>query len=112
MLGHGEPDIGGELLRLPEIGIGGLSQALAFERHHTLITLSVRSAVDGHGEVPLAEELGERAVALPDGLDALRREARIATQAAWHLVIGDEQIDRTVGRGLEDELALEFERGA
>src|SRR4249920_3420628 len=62
--------------------------------------------------MPLAEELGERAVALPEGLDTLRREARIAAQAAWHLVIGDEQIDRTVGRGLQYEFALEFECGA
>ena len=60
MLGHGEPDIGGQLLRLPEIGVGGLGQALAFERHHALIALGVRAAVDGHGEMPLAEKLGER----------------------------------------------------
>ena len=50
---HGEPDKGGELLGLAEIGVGGLGQALAFERHHALIALGLEAAVDGHGEMAL-----------------------------------------------------------
>ena len=105
---HGEPDEGGQLLGLAEIGVGSLGQGLAFERHHALIALGLDAAVDGHGEMTLAEQppvggkLGH----------PLGREARIAAQAARHLIIGDEEIDRSVGRGLEDELALGFERGA
>ena len=53
---HGEPDEGRELLGLAEIGIGRLGQALAFERHHALIALVSRPAVDGHGEMALAEQ--------------------------------------------------------
>ena len=79
-----------------------------FERHHALIALGVRAPVDGHGEMALAEQptiggkLGQ----------PLGREPCIAAQASRHLIVGDEQIDRPVGRGLQDELAFEFERGA
>ena len=57
---HRKPDEGRELLGLAEIGIGGLGQALAFERHHALIALGVEPAVDGHGEMALAEQPAHR----------------------------------------------------
>ena len=44
--------------------------------------------------------------------EPLGRKAGIAAQASRHLIIGDQEIDRTVGRSLEDELALEFEGSA
>ena len=104
----GELDESGQLLRLPEIGIGRFGQGLAFERHDALIALGIHASVDGHGEMALAEQpaiggkLGQ----------ALGREAGIAAQASRHLIIGDEQIDRPVGRSLQNELALELEGGA
>src|SRR3990170_3292194 len=105
---HGKLDEGGELLGLSEIGIGGLGQAIALERHHALIALGLEPAVDGHGEMAVTEQppVGRKR------RKPLRREARIAAQASRHLIVGDQEIDRSVGRGLEDELALEFERGA
>ena len=93
---------------MAEIGVGGLGQALAFERNHALIALHLRAAVDGHGEMALAEQLRGLTVAAGNRRDAVGGEARIAAQLTWNLVVGDEQIDRTVGRGLQDELALEF----
>ena len=105
----GKLDEGGELLGLAEIGVGGFGQALAFERHHALIALGVGAAVDGHGEMALAEEGGHRAA-------EARRRARPRSghsrASSRHLIVGDQQIDRPVGRSLENELALEFERGA
>ena len=44
--------------------------------------------------------------------DAVGEVARVATQLSWHLIIGDKQIDRAIGRGLQDELAFELEGGA
>ena len=108
MARHRQPDEGGKLLGLAEIGVGGLGQAVAFERHHALVALGVEPAVDGHGEMAVAEQppVGRQR------LNLLRREAGIAAQPARHLIVGYQQVDRPVGRGLKNELALEFERGA
>jgi hypothetical protein len=98
----------GKLFRLPEIGVGGLGEALAFERDDALIALGVGAAVDGHREMALAQQpsIGWQRV------EPLLREARIAAQAARHLIVGDQEIDRPVGGSLENELALEFQRRA
>ena len=93
---HGEANERGELLRLAEIGVSRLGQALAFQRHDPLVALGVHAPVDGHGEMALAEQptiggkLGQ----------TLGREPRIAAHATRHLIVGDEQVDRSVGRGL------------
>ena len=88
-----------ELLGLSEISVGGLGQTFAFERHHPLIALALRAAVDGHGEMTLAKQMRQVPIAA-HGRDAFSREARIAAQLPRHLIIGDEQVDGTVGRGL------------
>src|SRR6187200_2482900 len=53
---HGKSDEGRELLGLTEISVCRLSQALAFQWYDALVTLGVVAAVDGHGEMALAEK--------------------------------------------------------
>jgi len=73
-----------------------------------LVALGIAAAVNGHGEMAIAKEPAVgRKLRKPLG-----REPGIAAQPSRHLIVGDEEIDRAVGRGLEDELTLIFERGA
>ena len=79
MPGHSKADEGRELLGLAEIGVGRLGQALAFERNDALIALRLGAAVDGHGEMTLAEQLRDT-IAAAERSDAVGGEARIAAQ--------------------------------
>ncbi len=82
------------MLGLAEIDVRRLGQAFALERHDALVALDLRAAIDGHGEMALAEQL----LARRERRHPLGREAGIATQRARHLIVRDEQVDRPVGR--------------
>ena len=58
VLGDGKPDEGRQLLGLVEVDIGGVGQVATVERHHALIALGIGAAVDGHGQMASAKQLG------------------------------------------------------
>ena len=86
----------------------GVFEAAAFERHQALVAAHVRSLIDGHREMALAEQ---RAGVLT-GLEPLRVEARIGAQAIRRLEIDDQKRHRAIGLGLQNETAVEFQRRA
>ena len=86
---------------------GGIDQRLAFERDDALVAVLVAARIDGHGDMAAAEQralvaaalgLGERRIGLV--------EAGIAAHLAGRHEVGDQEIERPVGLGLQDELAL------
>ena len=86
----------------------GVFQIAAFERHQPLIAAHVRALIDGHGEMALAEQrAGILALLQPR-----RIEARIGAQPIRRLEIHDQERHRTIGLGLQDEAAVEFQRRA
>ena len=86
----------------------GVFEVAAFERHQPLIAAHVRALIDGHGEMAFAEQrAGILAILQPLGV-----EARIGAQAVRRLEIHDQKRHRTVGLGLQDEAAVEFQRRA
>src|SRR5262249_18500687 len=103
-----ELDEGRELLGLPEISVCRFREALALERNDALVALGIAAAINGHGEMAIAKEptVGRKCGT------AFGREPGIAAHLPRHLIVSDEEIDRAVSRGLEDELTLIFERGA
>ncbi len=95
----------GNLLRLAEVILRRLGQRAALERHDALIALLRQRLVEGDGEIALAEQSGEvamaRKLAEPVGV-----EADIAPQLAA-AIVADEQIDDpALGLRLDGELAL------
>ena len=83
----------------------GVLQAAAIQRHQALIAAHVRPLIDGHGKMTLAEQrAGILAVLEPAGI-----EARIGAQTVRRLEIHYQKRHRTVGLGLQDETAIEFQ---
>ena len=92
--------------------MGRCLEALALERDDALVALHMRALVDGHAHVALAQQVGNAALAGPDGgLDGLGVELGAGAQPVRGVEIDDDHRHRTVGLGLEDEPALEFQRG-
>ena len=86
----------------------GVFQGAAFQRHQPLIAAHVRALIDGHREMAFAEQrAGGHALLQPR-----RIEARIGAQFIRRLKIHDQERHRTVGLGLQDEAAVEFQRRA
>ncbi len=86
----------------------GVFQATAFERHHALIAAHVGPLIDGHGEMPAAQQCAG-VLALPE---PLRIEPRIGAQTVRGLEVHDHERHRAIGLGLQNEAALEFQRRA
>ena len=103
-----QPHPGRNLFRAQEILMRGVFQAAAFERHHPLIAAHVRTLIDGHGKMPASDQ---RAGILAL-LEPLRIEPRIGAQAIRRLEVHDHERHRTIGLGLQNEAALEFQRRA
>ena len=106
----GEPQPRWNLFRLGEIGMGGIAERSAVDRNDALIALHVDALIDGHREMALAEQSRRGRRIEPGNRFAI--EARIAAHFAGRSKIGDDHVDRSVGIGLKDEFAFEFERGA
>src|SRR5690606_9341728 len=115
MAGDGQAQKRRDLLRLPEIGVRGFAQPGAVEGHDALVSVEMATRVDGHREVPRAEQQPWfLARGAPQSLDLVLVEARIGAYAARLLEVDDQQIDRPVGLRLENEPpaegAVELER--
>ena len=97
-----------DLLGAQEVLVRGILEVAAVERHQSLVAAHVRALVDGHGEVATAEQVGGR----EPGLQPACVEARIGAQRIGRGEIDDDHRHRAVGLGLQDEAAVEFQRGA
>ena len=83
---------------------------VVFEGNDALIALHIDALVDGHCEMSLAEQRrGCRGI---ETGDRLAIEPCVAAHLARRCEVGDDHVDRSRGIGLQDEFALEFERGA
>src|SRR5262245_31766654 len=99
-----------DLLGLGKIGMRGLCQRRVGQWHDALIALHVRTLVNRHGEVTATEE---GAFAAPKyGTYLLRIEMRIGPDLAGAMIVGYKHVKRAIRLGLQDELAVEFERAA
>ncbi len=115
---HGDADAGGHLFRHVEIVFRTLSEGRLVERHDALVGLDVRIVLheDQAEAAGAAEQL--RHVRLSTLVDALQIGpafgivAGIAAHVAVGVVLTDEQRDRAVAFGLDEDLAFEFQRGA
>ena len=86
--------------------MGGVFEAAALQRHQALIAAHVRPLVDGHRQMPLAEQrAGILPVLQPGGV-----EAGIGAQPVGRLKIHHHERDRAIGLGLQDEAAVELQR--
>ncbi len=113
-MGGAQHDAGIELLRLGEIGMGGLGQRVARQIHDALIPLHLFALrVDGEGEVTLAQQQGHQgAVAARPDFQAFQPfgvETGITTQMPRRAAIGHQGRDRAVALGLQREDAIEFQ---
>ena len=103
-----KPHPGRDLFGAQKIFMRGVFQGAAFERHQALVAAHVRALVDGHGKMAMPEQrAGGHAILQARGI-----EARIGAQFVGRLKIHDEERHRTVGLGLQDEAAVEFQRRA
>ena len=73
----------------------------------------MNALVDGQRQDAAAEQLLRRGGAAGNrGVHPLLVEAGIGAQRLGRGKVGDQHVDRPVGAGLQDELAVELERGA
>ena len=83
----------------------GVFETAAVERHQSLIAAHVRALIDGHGEMPLAEQrAGILAILEPRQHRSAHRRA-----AVRRLEIHDQERHRAIGLGLQDEAAIELQ---
>ena len=112
-LRHGETNPGRNLFRAAEIFVRRILQAAAIECHQALVAAAVEPAVDGHGQVPASDQDPGRRRA---GIDRCRNAGGIVLGASADPirrgVIDHQHAHRPVGLGLENEAALQLERGA
>ena len=90
-----------------------LLEGVAFEGNDPLVAVHMGALIDGHGEMTFAEQFARMRATLGDcPLEHVRIETRVAAQAIGRVEIDDDEVDRPIGLRLQDELALEFQRGA
>src|SRR4029450_202830 len=110
LLGHCQANSCGDLLRAKKIFVRRVFEPLALERYDPLIAGGIRSLIDGHGQMPAAEE---RACISRANCNGVRNAGGIKTGAAAHLagcgVVDDQHPHRPVALGLENEAAFEFQ---
>ena len=112
-LGDRQTDECRHLLGLLEVGMGDILEGTALERHDALIAIHVDALVDGHRQMPLAEQLAGLGFAQLDRLlHRIGIEAGIAAEAVRRVEVDDDQVHGTVGLRLQDEAALELQRRA
>ena len=92
--------------------MGGVFEVLALERNEPLIPAHVGTLVDGHGEMAAAEQLARvSGVGGDGGGNPFGVKARAGAHLAGRCEIDDEHAHRSVALRLQDETALELERG-
>ena len=85
----------------------------ALERDQALIAAHVAALIDGHREMAAAEQRAGIGLARRDRRrDAVLVEARAGAHLVGRGEIDDQHAHRPVGLGLQDEAALELQRGA
>ena len=90
-----------------------LLQVAAFERDKALVAAHVRSLVDGHRQMTVAEKLAGRSRLRGYGCgNALGVEPRAGPHLAGRDEVHDQHAHRPVALRLQNEAAVEFERGA
>ncbi len=90
-----------------------LFEAAAIERDQALIAVHVAALIDGHGEMAAAEQFAAGGLAGRDrGRDALAVEARTGPHPPAGHVVDHQHAHRPVALRLQDEAAVEFQRGA
>jgi hypothetical protein len=90
-----------------------LFEPIALERDDPLVALGMNALVDRHGQDALAQQLLGPCLALGHRhVDRFLIVTRIGAQSVRRIEIDDQKIDRSVGACLQDEPALELERGA
>ena len=105
---HGQADEGRQLLGLAEIGVRGIHQRLALERDDALVAILVaaRSMVMATWPLPSSAPWSPRPLAL--GREAASALSKIGIAAQLCVPrrheVGDQEIERAVGLGLQDEL--------
>src|SRR5262249_52075958 len=111
LFGDREPHLGGDLLGAQEIFVSGLFKAAARKGDKALVAIHVSPLIDRHGKMAAAQQMarGRRLVR-----QAIER-GRIELGAGPHLT-GAAKIDHqhaywAFGLGLQNETAVEFERG-
>ncbi len=91
----------------------GLFEVAAFQRHQPLIPAHVGPLVDGHGEMAVAEELaGLRFTGRNRCRHAIGIEPGAGPNLARRSEVDHQHAHRTVGLGLQDKAALNFQRRA
>ena len=112
-LGDRKPHARRNLLRARKVFVRGLLEIAAFERDKPLVAAHLRTLVDGHGEMAVTEQLAGRCGVGGDRRgDALGIEAGAGPHLARRGEIDHQHAHRSVALGLQDEAAIEFERGA
>src|SRR5438445_3726089 len=87
-----------------KIFVRRIFETAAVERHQTLVAAHLRPLIDGHRKMALAEQrAGTLAVPEPS-----RIETRIGAQAIRRLEIDDQERNRAIGVGLQDEATIEL----
>src|SRR3954468_17607436 len=92
-LGDGKPHPRRDLLRLAEILVRRLLEALALERHDALVAAALRALVDRHRQDALAEEIGGLPGAGAERRDLAGIEACRRAQAVGGVEIDDDHLD-------------------
>ena len=113
LLGHRQAHAGRDLLGAQEILVRRMLEVLAFERDDALVARRIRSLVDGHGEMAVAEQRARIGRARGHGGgDAGGVETGAGAHLARGGVVDDQHPHRPVALGLQDEAAFEFQRRA
>ncbi|MGY3405077.1 hypothetical protein ACVWZV_001190 [Bradyrhizobium sp. GM5.1] len=92
--------------------MSGVFEAAAVERDQALVAAHVGALVDGHGEMAVAQQRAGMRASIFGLAESRGVVARIGAQAIRRLIVHDQERHRTVGLGLENEAALELQRGA
>ena len=113
LLGDREPHARRDLLGAQEIFVRGILERAALERDQPLVAAHVGALVDGHREMAAAEQRARIGLARGHrGRDALLVEARAGPHLAGRDEVDHQHAHRPVGLRLQDEAALELQRGA
>ena len=108
--GNRDADEGGDLFRLIEIFVRRIDKRVTGEADNALVALHASPWIDGHGEMSVAEKRLWCAGAVHGARDIVAIVVGIAPDVARRAVMNDEEADRPIGLGLQDELAVEFQR--
>ena len=97
LLGDREAHARRDLLRLAEILVRRLLEALALERDHALVAAALRARIDGHGQDARPRSSAVFCAPGPSAATAPGVEARRGAKAVRRIEIDHDHLDRPVG---------------